>query len=200
MRPPFLRYTIALTLVAASAAGAQHLTPARDTTTPPAAKVMTPVIRTNQIGYRPAGMKVAVTCVLQTETIASFTVEDDAGRVVYGPAPAAEAKPFGPCTRTYRLDFSALRTPGRYRVTATGPDVRVASRTLRIGDDVYDESVEEVVRLVQSAGVRRHRVIKGRRSHPDPKLYAGSGKMWAAPTTGSSTWSTAATSASVVAG
>jgi len=48
---------------------------------------------------------------------------------------------------------------------------------LDFGDDAYDESVEEVVRLVQSAGVRRHRVVKGRRSRPDPKLYAGSGKI-----------------------
>jgi GTP-binding protein HflX len=48
---------------------------------------------------------------------------------------------------------------------------------LDFGDDAYEESVEEVVRLVQSAGVRRHRVIKGRRSRPDPKFYAGSGKV-----------------------
>jgi GTP-binding protein HflX len=34
-----------------------------------------------------------------------------------------------------------------------------------------------VVRLVKSAGVRHHRVIKGRRSCPDPKFYAGSGKI-----------------------
>jgi len=48
---------------------------------------------------------------------------------------------------------------------------------LDFGDDAYEESVEEVVRLVQSAGVRRHRVVKGRRSRPDPKFYAGSGKI-----------------------
>ena len=48
---------------------------------------------------------------------------------------------------------------------------------LDFGDDAYDESVEEVVRLVQSAGVRRHRVVKGRRSRPDPKFFAGSGKI-----------------------
>ena len=48
---------------------------------------------------------------------------------------------------------------------------------LDFGDDAYEESVEEVVRLVKSAGVRHHRVIKGRRSRPDPKLYAGSGKI-----------------------
>ncbi len=33
------------------------------------------------------------------------------------------------------------------------------------------------MRLVQSAGVQRHRVIKGRRSQPDSKLYAGKGKV-----------------------
>ena len=48
---------------------------------------------------------------------------------------------------------------------------------LDFGDDAYAESVEEVVRLVESAGVRRHRVVKGRRSSPDPKFYAGSGKI-----------------------
>jgi GTPase len=48
---------------------------------------------------------------------------------------------------------------------------------LDFGDSHYEESVEEVVRLVQSAGVLRHRVLKGKRSRPDPRLYAGSGKV-----------------------
>jgi GTPase len=48
---------------------------------------------------------------------------------------------------------------------------------LDFGDDAYEESVEEVVRLVESAGVRRHRLIRGKRSRPDPKFYAGSGKV-----------------------
>ena len=48
---------------------------------------------------------------------------------------------------------------------------------LDFGEDAYEESVEEVVRLVQSAGVRRHRVVRGRRARPDPKFYAGSGKI-----------------------
>ena len=48
---------------------------------------------------------------------------------------------------------------------------------LDFGDEHYEESVEEVVRLVQSAGVRRYRLVKGRRARPDPKFYAGSGKV-----------------------
>ncbi|MGH8741731.1 MAG: GTPase HflX [Burkholderiales bacterium] len=48
---------------------------------------------------------------------------------------------------------------------------------LDFGDADYEEGVEEVVRLVESAGAPRHKVVKGRRSRPDPKLYAGSGKI-----------------------
>ena len=49
---------------------------------------------------------------------------------------------------------------------------------LDFGDDaVYEEGVEEVVRLVESAGARRHKVVRGRRSRPDPKFYAGRGKI-----------------------
>ena len=48
---------------------------------------------------------------------------------------------------------------------------------LDFGDPHYEESVEEVVRLVQSAGVLRFRVLKGRRTKPDARLYAGAGKV-----------------------
>jgi GTPase len=48
---------------------------------------------------------------------------------------------------------------------------------LDFGDDGYEESVEEIVRLVESAGVRRQRVIRGKRARPDPKFYAGTGKV-----------------------
>ena len=48
---------------------------------------------------------------------------------------------------------------------------------LDFGDIAYEESVEEVLRLVESAGVRRHRVVHGRRKRPDSRLYAGSGKV-----------------------
>jgi GTP-binding protein HflX len=34
-----------------------------------------------------------------------------------------------------------------------------------------------VVRLVESAGVLRHHVVKGRRQRPDPKFFCGSGKV-----------------------
>jgi GTP-binding protein HflX len=48
---------------------------------------------------------------------------------------------------------------------------------LDFGDADYAESVEEVVRLVESAGAKRHTVVGGRRTRPDSKYYAGSGKI-----------------------
>ena len=58
------------------------------------------------------------------------------------------------------------------------PDPRAAVIVcLNFSDADYEERVEEVVRLVESAGVTRHRVLRGRRNRPDPKFYAGSGKV-----------------------
>jgi GTP-binding protein HflX len=48
---------------------------------------------------------------------------------------------------------------------------------LDFGEEAHEESVEEAVRLVASAGVTKHQVVHGRRSRPDPKLHAGSGKV-----------------------
>ncbi|MGE0873153.1 MAG: GTPase HflX [Burkholderiales bacterium] len=48
---------------------------------------------------------------------------------------------------------------------------------LDFDDPAYEDGVEEVVRLVQSAGVTRHQVIAGSRKRPDAALFAGSGKV-----------------------
>lgn len=86
-------------------------------------------IRINQVGYLPASPKVAVLCSLDTVRVRDFTIETHDGRRVLGPLPAVAAGPFGPCASTHRLDFSAVRDEGRYRVVAAGvhsPPVRVA--------------------------------------------------------------------------
>jgi GTP-binding protein HflX len=70
--------------------------------------------------------------------------------------------------------------PERRKAAAApaAPDHRAAIIVcLDFGDDDFGERVEEVVRLVESAGVTRHRVIRGRRGRPDPKFYAGRGKV-----------------------
>jgi len=48
---------------------------------------------------------------------------------------------------------------------------------LDLNDPDYEESAAECVRLANSAGALRVKVVGGRRARPDPKLFAGSGKV-----------------------
>jgi endoglucanase len=91
-------------------------------------------IRVNQVGYLPGSAKVAVLCSLDTARISSFMVESENGQRVLGPLPAAAARPFGPCAATHRLDFSAVRAEGLYRIVAAG----VRSPVVRVSRSAYD--------------------------------------------------------------
>ncbi|MEP6832544.1 MAG: glycoside hydrolase family 9 protein, partial [Gemmatimonas sp.] len=91
------------------------------------------VVRINQVGYAPDAPKVAVVCALAPVTITRFSVETESGREVFGAASAHATGAFGPCVETYRLNFSALHTSGRFRVRAG----TFASPVFRISRDVY---------------------------------------------------------------
>ena len=90
-------------------------------------------IRINQLGYRPDAVKVAVVCSLEPREIATFEIRDDAGRRVFGPAPAQSSGAFAACVSTHRLDFTALRTEGAYTIVAGG----ASSPRVRIARDAY---------------------------------------------------------------
>lgn len=49
--------------------------------------------------------------------------------------------------------------------------------SLDFGQPDYEEDVEELCRLVESAGLEIAEVVKGRRARPDAALFAGSGKV-----------------------
>lgn len=98
-----------------------------------AAADSTSFIRFNQVGYLPDAPKVAVVCSLDTVRIATFTLKDAGGRVVYGPRPAVASGSFAACAQTHRLDFTALRAPGRYIIEAGS----AAPVTIRIADDAF---------------------------------------------------------------
>ncbi|HJQ53503.1 MAG TPA: glycoside hydrolase family 9 protein [Gemmatimonadaceae bacterium] len=99
---------------------------------PPPPPLPPPAIRINQLGYLPDAPKVAVLCSLAPLEVHDFTVEDAGGRRVLQRA-AAAAKPFGPCVANYRLDFSTLKTPGEYRISAAN----VVSPVVRIRAGAY---------------------------------------------------------------
>ncbi len=48
---------------------------------------------------------------------------------------------------------------------------------LDLGDAGYGDGVQEFVRLAASAGAARRALVTGAREHPDPKFFAGSGKV-----------------------
>jgi endoglucanase len=102
-------------------------------------------VRVNQLGYLPDGVKIAVVCSLQKESVRSFVVTDSAGRIVLGPRKAKPAGAFAGCESTARLDFSALTRPGRYRVIADG----TSSRMFRIGRDVYAGAADTLLHYMR---------------------------------------------------
>ncbi|HEX7250671.1 MAG TPA: GTPase HflX [Burkholderiales bacterium] len=58
------------------------------------------------------------------------------------------------------------------------PDYQAAVLvSLDVGGASHEDAADELVRLVESAGVRRHAMLRGRRQRPDPKYYCGSGKV-----------------------
>jgi endoglucanase len=106
-------------------------------------------IRVNQLGYLPAAPKVAVVCSLREASIARFRVEDEGGRVVLGPKAALRAKPFGPCAATHRLDFTAVRTAGRYRLVLDGGAGRVESPLVRVSESAYAGAADFLLRYMR---------------------------------------------------
>jgi len=92
------------------------------------------VVRVNQVGYLPDAPKIAVACSLADADSQPrrFVVRGENGRVVLGPVRVRGAGNFGPCKTTWRLNFTAIRTAGRYVIELSG-----ASAHVRIGRDVY---------------------------------------------------------------
>ncbi|MHB0961717.1 MAG: glycoside hydrolase family 9 protein [Gemmatimonadaceae bacterium] len=102
-------------------------------------------IRVNQVGYLPDAPKVAVVCALAPRAVADFDVVDATGKRVFGPKPAISAGKFGSCAATYRLDFSALRTTGAYRIRSGA----LTSPLVKIGPTVWNGLAEMPLRYMR---------------------------------------------------
>lgn len=84
------------------------------------------VIRANQIGYLPGDSKIAILSSSRPQT-GEFRVGEFTASI------GADQGAWGPFAHNYRLDFTALTTPGRYEIL--GGDTR--SLPFAIGDDIY---------------------------------------------------------------
>ncbi|QEH39932.1 glycoside hydrolase family 9 protein [Chitinophaga sp. XS-30] len=103
-------------------------------------------IRINQLGYLPAGVKVAVWGSLENNSISSFQLIDSAtGKTVYTASAGQPFGSYGPFQQSYRLDFSAYSTPGTYYLRSGNAQ----SPVFRIGQDVYNGTADFCLRYLR---------------------------------------------------
>ena len=116
-----------------------------------AASGPTPVVRVNQVGYTPGSAKVAFAMLPKAVSGVHFVVIGGHGVVYRGWSSADVGRWNRVFKAVYRLDFSALRHPGRYRVkilttpAAVSPPFWVAS-----GQALYHGLVNNAVRYFTS--------------------------------------------------
>jgi endoglucanase len=103
-------------------------------------------IRINQLGYTPAGVKVAVWCSKSVEGISNWELVDAVSKKTVYSANAGNAfGAYGPFTQTYRLNFSGYKKPGRYYLQAGN----AKSPEFIIGNDVYKGSADFCLRYMR---------------------------------------------------
>jgi endoglucanase len=118
-RRPTLRTLAAAVLLLGSSAGAMAAS--------------TPAIKLNQLGFLPASQKLAV---VQAGSAARFAVLDASGNKVFEGDLGAPATWDASGENVRLADFSALRTPGTYRLQVAGLP---ASAPFPVGADAYRE-------------------------------------------------------------
>src|SRR6187551_3386587 len=103
-------------------------------------------IRINQLGYQPAGIKVAVWCSKQELVISSWELVDASSKkIVYYSKPGKAFVAYGPFKKTYRLNFSSYKKPGKYYLQAGG----TRSPEFEIGDNVYKGAADFCLRYMR---------------------------------------------------
>src|SRR5436190_17416755 len=76
-------------------------------------------IRINYLGYKPNGVKVAVWCSKENQSLKSFQLIDaSSNKVVFTGNTGKAFGAYGPFIQTYRLNFSTFKKPGRYYLKA----------------------------------------------------------------------------------
>lgn len=106
----------------------------------------TAFIRINQLGYLPSGLKIAVWGNLEDIPVSSFQLIDSAtGKTVYTASAGKAFGSYGPFQQSYRLDFSAYKTPGAYYLRAGNAQ----SPVFRIVADVYNGAADFCLRYLR---------------------------------------------------
>lgn len=109
-------------------------------------------IRINQLGYTPAGIKVAVWCSKEklapndSRSVDSWQLIDAVTKKIATSGKAGKQfGAYGPFQQTYRLNFSFFKKPGRYYLQAGG----AKSPEFEIGNDVYKGAADFCLRYMR---------------------------------------------------
>lgn len=103
-------------------------------------------IRINLLGYRPQNPKVAVWCSAADAKLESFRIVDVVSQKIVLEGKAGKSfGAYGPFTQTYRLDFSSLKTPGRFVIRAGN----ATSPEFVIGELVYKGAADFCLRYMR---------------------------------------------------
>ncbi len=91
-------------------------------------------IRINQLGYKPNAVKVGVWCSLDNAAISQFDLVDaETNEKVFNGKSGKSFGAYGPFQNSYRLDFSKVTRPGKYKLVSG----QTESPVFKIGEDVY---------------------------------------------------------------
>jgi len=133
-------------VIGASAVAAIPLLTAAAPTAAAAASRAPLEVRVNQVAYPAGGTKVAYAMLSRKVAAVRFTIAGQHGVVFTGRSAADVGYWNSRYRAVYRLGFSALRWPGRYRITVTAAGQSATSPWLQIG-----ETSEQYGRLVTNA-------------------------------------------------
>ncbi|HEV7332196.1 MAG TPA: glycoside hydrolase family 9 protein [Flavisolibacter sp.] len=103
-------------------------------------------IRINQLGYKPAGVKVAVWGSKNNVPLQTFQLINAAtNKVAYEGRASKSFGAYGPFVQTYRLNFTAFNNSGKFRIRAGG----VESPEFTIDNTVYDGAADFCLRYMR---------------------------------------------------
>lgn len=102
-------------------------------------------IRTNQLGYLPNSVKVAVLLSKENTINLHFVVKNTSGEIVYeGEGITANASRWG-MNHALRLNFTSLQAEGTYYIECSG----VKSEQFKISSDVYDNTADFLLKYMR---------------------------------------------------
>jgi hypothetical protein len=103
-------------------------------------------IRINQLGYTPNGLKIAVLGSNEKISTDNFVLVNTANNaVVFNSKIATDFGKYGPFSNTYRLDFSAFNTNGKYVIRVDN----IISPAFMIDASVYDGAADFCLRYMR---------------------------------------------------